>query len=161
MRKRPRTHAVLLDLPCTSALSSVSPPIVEKIVSPTNELFATRNPIDDALAELDVFLGIGSGGYVSSQPFSLSKPCFSIEEELDAAIEAVKKPRERTVPISDLPDNSSCVSSSANPSSSMKFEACSTPIDVLHELEALESRTSTTIMSPPLVKSYYKRRRRS
>lgn len=157
MRKRPRTQSLWLDLPSTSALTTIAKP-TEKMMS-ANELIATRNPIDDALAELDVSLGLGC-----PSSFTLPTPCMSIEEELDAAFEAVRKQRqrERVVPLYSLPDDASCISGSGRytGSVSVKTEDSSAPVDVLHELQALDSRTSITVMSPPLSKSCYKRRRR-
>lgn len=164
MRKRPRTPPMLLDLPCTSALTSTAPsPTTDELVSRTTELFATRHPVDDALAELDVFLGLGLRcGVTNSQPFSLPKPCLTIEEELEAAFKAVRNQRDREVSLDDVPDDTSCVSGSGGLglAAAAIIAESSTPNDVLRELQDLESRTSISVMSPPLHKPSFKRRHR-
>lgn len=162
MRKRPRTTMPAFDMACTSALSSISPSsdlCMADALSP-NELTVTRT-IDNALAQLDVSLGLGC---VSTTTFpSVPAACFiSIEDELDAVLAAANKQRKREVVCDDIPDDVSCVSGSGSlrHRTVAKVEDCSMAVDVLHELQALDSRTSTTATSPPLVKSISKRRRR-
>lgn len=164
MRKRPRTRPVL-DLPCTSALSSLQPPAKgHELIDCSTEQFATRTHIDNALAEIDVGLGLACSSTTAIPSASNSKGSgLSIEDELDAMMTTLREER-KSPPVIRAPtdDTSSCVSGSGSLAerSLTKAEDCSPALDVLHELSALETRTSTTVMSPPIVKSMYKRRRR-
>ena len=149
MRKRPRTHPTLFDLPCSSALTSLTPPsVVEAAVKP-NDLIVTSNPIDDALAELDVCLGLVCSK-ISGANFALPTTDLTIEEELDTAFAVVRKEHQTTRTFHDASDDTSCVSGSGRLVIHAGAEAKdkSSSVDVLHELQAFELRSSTTVMSP-------------
>lgn len=153
-------------LPYTSALAcSTSPRLLcdreEQIVSP-NESFVTRNPVDKALAELD--MGLGLGYYYTTPivlPIAKSTALSSIEDELDAALLAIQN---QPAGADNCNENSSCVSDSAvlrrSNLADVKSDYNTEAVDVLQELQALDSRTSATVMSPPLAKSQYRPKRR-
>ncbi len=165
-RKRPRTISPL-EKACTSVLTIAAPAVAASPVenkSRPDELFATRTPIDNALAQIDIGLGLACSS-TSTLPTILPTTLanISIEDELDAVLATMREEREKLSISEPIPeDTASCVSGSGalGQRSAIKAEGTSPAMDVLHELHALDSRTSTTLVSPPLVKSLYKQRRR-
>ncbi len=168
MRKRPRT-TTSLDVPSTSAftlsqqeVSHLSP---RASWSHTHELFVTRTPLDDALAQIDVALGIMN----SSLPtLDFTKAIYStIEDELDAVLHAIREEQTNESETKISVDTLSRVSSSSVPKAIRGvLEDCSPTPTVLRDLHALDSKCevrtsygSITVTSPPLVKTACKRRR--
>ena len=86
--------------------------------------------------------------------------CKSIEEELEAVLNEVRNEQARATTKRDAPDNASCVSGSGSlhQGTVVKAEDSSESVDVLRELQSLDSRANTTVMSPPLMKTIVKRR---
>ena len=167
--KRPRTSAVMpLDLTCTSTLTE------RAFVA--NEMVAPATMVDKALAALDFGLGLGTLQHAAPDTEDISE---SIEQELEAVLNGGQNersraavelgarnvhPSERSQPFlgHEVPDNASCVSGSGTlgHGTIVKAEDSSDAVDVLRELESLESRVNTTVMSPPLVKPLVKQKRR-
>ena len=159
IKKRPRTPCAPFEFVCTSTLSSPTPIPTACHALPSNELFNTRTPIDDALSALDVGLGLGCS---SGLPVGSSNETrkISIEEELDAMLDVIRAEREKAVSTSEVPDNHSCVSESGplTRRSSAVAEDSSHPSDVLDELRVMERRTVGSVTSFPPIKSISKHR---
>ncbi len=143
---------------CTSALTAL--PAAENEAVKSSGQFATRSPIDHALAEIDISLGLAC----SIPPvFAYDCTASTIEDELGAVLAVMREQRGKESAVSIRnEDTASCVSGTGalGQGTYVKAEDSSPAIDLLHELFALDSRTSTTVTSPPLVKSLRKRRRR-
>lgn len=143
------------DLVSTSALTSLH----------ERPYVVSKSGVGQALAELDAGLGLGKYSKSSAPMLPTTRTaCECIDIELEAIREAMRKdyssnPLVGSVQVSD--DTTSCVSGSGiqGHGTVVKTEDSSDAIDVLFELQALDSRANTTAMSPPLVKSLVKRNR--
>ena len=129
-------------------------------MAPT-KFFVNAERVDKALAELDAGLELRCATKPTLPPVSsVGEGCKSIEEELEAVLNEVRNEEARATTERDVPDNASCVSGSGSlgQGTIVKAEDSSESVDVLRELQSLDSRASTTVISPPLMKTIVKRR---
>ena len=131
-----------------------------------NDQYKKCNPIDFVLTEIDIGLGlVRAPSKLAKSSNESERGGISIQDELDAVIATMRV--ENDVRLSDSTarsnDAESCVSCSGSLGQSIsdRIEHSDTlsTSDVLRELSALEVKRSTTIISPPLMKSIHKRRR--
>lgn len=155
----PQALPLPLSLPLPYSTSVMTLPSSSPYCSAT---YPAEGGADDivlhSLAKLDA--GLGLSGCSSPAP----TPCTSsstkrIEQELD---ELLSRPRLEAVGAAAWADDVSCVSGSGPSNGACKHAAEETsPMDVVSELQALDGRSSTTVLSPaPAIAKRRQRKRK-